>query len=87
MKIDDGDRRECGERGINSHKNPPVLPSAAPRKKRARAAKPAQPEEGVLLAFDPELPQISHPVAAFGLDWLKKRATDLQQTRGKVSGQ
>jgi hypothetical protein len=77
-------RRESGERGINSHKNPPVLPPAAPRKKRARAAKPAQPEEGVLLAFDQELPQISHPVAAFGLDWLKKRATNLQRTRGNV---
>jgi len=25
-------RRESGERGINSHKNPPVLPPAAPRK-------------------------------------------------------
>ena len=80
-------RRESGERGINSHKNPPVLPPAAPRKKRARASKPAQPEEGVLLTFDQELPQISHPVAAFGLEWLEKRATDLEQTRGKVSGQ
>ena len=54
--------------------------------KRARAAKPAQPEEGVLLAFDQELPQLSHPVAAFCLEWLQKRATDLEQTRGKVSG-
>lgn len=80
-------RRESGERGINSHKNPPVLPPAAPRKKRARVSKPAQPEEGVLLAFDQELPQISHPVAAFGLEWLEKRATDLEQPRGKVSGQ
>lgn len=59
----------------------------APRKKRARASKPAQPEEGVLLVFDQTFPQISHPVASFGLDWLKKRATDLQQTRGKVLGQ
>jgi len=41
----------------------------------------------VLLTFDQELPQISHPVAAFGLEWLEKRATDLEQTRGKVSGQ
>ena len=60
---------------------------AAPRKKRARASKPAQPEEGVLLVFDQDSPQVSHPVASFGLDWLKKRATDLQPTRGNVSGQ
>jgi hypothetical protein len=80
-------RRESGERGINSHKNPPVLPPAAPRKRRTRASKPAQPEEGVLLVFDQTVPQVSHPVAAFGLDWLKKRATDLEQARGNVSRQ
>ena len=87
MTIEEVVQRESGERGINSHKNPPVLPPAAPRKKRARASKPAQPEEGVLLTFDQELPQIANPVAAFGLEWLEKRATDLEQTRGKVSGQ
>jgi hypothetical protein len=57
---------------------------AAPQEKRTRASKPAQPEEGVLLVFDQDSPQVSHPVASFGLDWPKKRATDLQRTRGNV---
>jgi hypothetical protein len=83
MTIDEGAQRDSGERGINFRISFPELPPAAPRKKRTHfRSRPSQRMQGRSWCSS-----MSFHVASFGLDWLKKRATDLEHMRGKVSEQ
>jgi hypothetical protein len=80
MTVDEGAQRDSGERGINFRISFPELPPAAPRKKRTHfRSRPRQRMQERSWCSS-----MSFHVASFGLDWLRKRATDLQQTRGNV---
>jgi hypothetical protein len=83
MTIDEGAQRDSGERGINFRMSFPELSPAAPRKKRTHfRSRPSQRMQERSWCSS-----MGSHIASFGLDGLKERATNLEQTRGKVSGQ
>jgi hypothetical protein len=83
MTIDKVTQRDSGDRGITSCMSFPELSPAAPRKKRTHF----RSRSGETIREPSWCSSPGLHVVSFGLGCLKKRATDLEQTRGKVSGQ